>query len=298
MALNTIGKIKTDEQSQTEEKQELQKENNANMVTIDRTKAEQFLIAIEECVGDIEEQKSLVDNLIKSKNEELQGFQSETIEKFNAIIQAMTDLAEKIKATESYENFLQEKVENANLSKSVAMLEQQLQKEKAEITSFIIKTDNFITVKIGEIQTIVNDLKTVDEMVEHSIQKFKDELQTEAKKYFADADKIMNETSDSFVNGAQTQYNSLKAECNAMIKCTCNSSNSNAMIKSYTEKCQQHLETLKKQSVDFLKQCEAENKKLIEKVPAVANKKFSIKDAIIVVLAVAAIASTFIQMLL
>lgn len=285
MALNTIGKIKTDEQSQTEEKQELQKENNANMVTIDRTKAEQFLIAIEECVGDIEEQKSLVDNLIKSKNEELQGFQSETIEKFNAIIQAMTDLAEKIKATESYENFLQEKVENANLSKSVAMLEQQLQKEKAEITSFIIKTDNFITVKIGEIQTIVNDLKTVDEMVEHSIQKFKDELQTEAKKYFADADKIMNETSDSFVNGAQTQYNSLKAECNAM-------------IKSYTEKCQQHLETLKKQSVDFLKQCEAENKKLIEKVPAVANKKFSIKDAIIVTLAIAAIASTFIQMIL
>lgn len=285
MALNTIGKIKTDEQSQTEEKQELQKENNANMVTIDRTKAEQFLIAIEECVGDIEEQKSLVDNLIKSKNEELQGFQSETIEKFNAIIQAMTDLAEKIKATESYENFLQEKVENANLSKSVAMLEQQLQKEKAEITSFIIKTDNFITVKIGEIQTIVNDLKTVDEMVEHSIQKFKDELQTEAKKYFADADKIMNETSDSFVNGAQTQYNSLKAECNAM-------------IKSYTEKCQQHLETLKKQSVDFLKQCEAENKKLIEKVPAVANKKFSIKDAIIVTLTIAAIASTFIQMIL
>lgn len=285
MALNTIGKTKTDEQSPTEEKQELQKENNANMITIDRTKAEQFLIAIEECVGDIEEQKSLVDNLIKSKNEELQGFQSETIEKFNAIIQAMTDLAEKIKATESYENFLQEKVENANLSKSVAMLEQQLQKEKAEITSFIIKTDNFITVKIGEIQTIVNDLKTVDEMVEHSIQKFKDELQTEAKKYFADADKIMNETSDSFVNGAQTQYNSLKAECNAM-------------IKSYTEKCQQHLETLKKQSVDFLKQCEAENKKLIEKVPAVANKKFSIKDAIIVTLAIAAIASTFIQMLL
>ena len=197
----------------------------------------------------------------------------------------MTDLAEKIKATESYENFLQEKVENANLSKSVAMLEQQLQKEKAEITSFIIKTDNFITVKIGEIQTIVNDLKTVDEMVEHSIQKFKDELQTEAKKYFADADKIMNETSDSFVNGAQTQYNSLKAECNAM-------------LKSYTEKWQQHLETLKKQSVDFLKQCEAENKKLIEKVPAVANKKFSIKDAIIVTLAIAAIASTFVQMLL
>ena len=64
------------------------KENPMNMVTIERTKAENFLIVLEECIGDIEEQKNLIDKLIQSKNEELEGFQSQTISKFNALIEA------------------------------------------------------------------------------------------------------------------------------------------------------------------------------------------------------------------
>ena len=67
------------------------------------------------------------------------------------------------------------------------------------------------------------------------------------------------------------------------------------MLKSYTEKCQQHLDTVKKQSIDFLKQCEVENKKLIEKVPAVANSKLSKKDVIIYVLAGVSVASLLVQ---
>ena len=67
------------------------------------------------------------------------------------------------------------------------------------------------------------------------------------------------------------------------------------MLKSYTEKCQQHLDILKKQSIDFLKQCKVENKKLIEKVPVVANSKLSKKDAIIYVLAGVSIASLLVQ---
>ncbi len=282
MALVTNGNNKSETKTEREEKQEQQKENPANMVTIDRTKAEQFLLILEESIGDIEEQKALVDSLIRSKNEELQSFQTETIEKFNSLIQATKELSEKIKATESYENYLAEKLENANLSKSVTMLEQQLQKEKAEISSFIIKTDNFITLKINEILDTVSDLKTINEMVENQIQKFKEELQAESKKSIANADNQLEEASKSLVNGANVQYESLKAECNAM-------------IKSYTEKCQQHLETVKKQSIDFLKQCEVENKKLIEKVPAVADRKISKKDVIIYILAVVAITSSIVQ---
>lgn len=282
MALVTNGKNKSETTTEIEEKQQFQKENPVNMVTIDRAKAEQFLLILEESIGDIEEQKALVDSLINSKNEELQSFQTETIEKFNSLIQATKELSEKIKATESYENYLAEKLENANLSKSVTMLEQQLQKEKAEISSFIIKTDNFITSKINEILGTVSDLKTINEMVENQIQKFKEELQAESKKSIANADNQLEEASKSLVNGANVQYESLKAECNAM-------------IKSYTEKCQQHLETVKKQSIDFLKQCEIENKKLIEKVPAVADRKISKKDVIIYILAVVAITSSIVQ---
>ncbi len=69
-------------------------------------------------------------------------------------------------------------------------------------------------------------------------------------------------------------------------------------LEGDTTKCQQHLETVKKQSIDFLKQCESENKKLVEKVPAVANSKYSKKGIIIYCLAGVRIISLFIQLLL
>lgn len=258
------------------------KENSMNMVTIERTKAENFLIVLEECIGDIEEQKNLIDKLIQSKNEELEGFQSQTISKFNALIEATSGLSEKIAATESYENYLAEQVRNANLSKEVAMLEQQLQKEKAEISKFIISTDNFITTRISDIESTVNELKSVNNIIEENIQKFKEELKNESSKAIAQAENQLTENSDALVKGASNQFKILREDCNTM-------------LKSYTEKCQQHLDTVKKQSIDFLKQCEVENKKLIEKVPAVANSKFSKKDVIIYVLAGVSIASLLVQ---
>jgi len=253
-----------------------------NMVTIERTKAENFLIVLEECIGDIEEQKNLIDKLIQSKNEELEGFQSQTISKFNALIEATSDLSEKIAATESYENYLAEQVRNANLSKEVAMLEQQLQKEKAEISKFIISTDNFITTRISDIESTVNELKSVNNIIEENIQKFKEELKNESSKAITQAENQLTENSDALVKGASNQFKILREDCNTM-------------LKSYTEKCQQHLDTVKKQSIDFLKQCEVENKKLIEKVPAVANSKLSKKDVIIYVLAGVSIASLLVQ---
>lgn len=284
--LNTIGKPKTE--TITEEKKEeivtaQQKDNSASsMVTIDRKKAEDFLLILEECVGDVQEQKTLVDNLINNKNRELQSFQTETIDKFNSLISATQELSEKIKATDSYENYLSEKIENANLSKSVAMLEQQLQKEKAEFSSFLIKTENFLTLKLNEINETVTDLHTINEMVENKIEKFKQELEAEAKKQLSSINKTVDESSESLLNGANNQYEALKIECNSM-------------LKAYTEKCQQHLETVQKQSVSFLKQCGEENKKLIEKVPAVADKKISKKDVVIYVLAVVTIASDIVH---
>ena len=261
---------------------ETAKENSMNMVTIERTKAENFLIVLEECIGDIEEQKNLIDKLIQSKNEELEGFQSQTISKFNALIEATSGLSEKIAATESYENYLAEQVRNANLSKEVAMLEQQLQKEKAEISKFIISTDNFITTRISDIESTVNELKSVNNIIEENIQKFKEELKNESSKAIAQAENQLTENSDALVKGASNQFKILREDCNTM-------------LKSYTEKCQQHLDTVKKQSIDFLKQCEVENKKLIEKVPAVANSKFSKKDVIIYVLAGVSITSLLVQ---
>lgn len=258
--------------------------NNSNMVTIDRIKAENFLLILENCIGDIEEQRNLVDELVADKNAEMQKFQSETIIKFNELIDATSDLKERIKASESYENYLQEKAENGKLLQEVAMLEQQLQKEKAEISSFIIRTDNFITLKIGEIQSKVNELRTENETFEKQVMNFKDDLKNEMIKYTSDVDRQLEEVSASFENGYKNQSECLKADCSRM-------------LKAYTEKCLQNLETVQKQSVDFLKQCSAENRKLIEKVPSVADKKLSIKDILICSVSAVAVLSVFFQFL-
>lgn len=255
---------------------------SSNMVTIERATAEKFMLAIEECVGDIQEQRELVDRLIESKGAELEHFQSDTIKKFNALIDATNDLKEKISATESYENYLEEQVKNANLSKEIAMLEQQLQKEKAEVSLFIRDITNTVTMKLGEMESVVSELKTADNIIEEKITQFKEDIAAETSRYEKNAEARLDDVGNHIQTVAESQITGFRADCDTM-------------LKSYTEKCREHLETVKKQSIDFLRQCETENKKLIEKVPAVAASKYSAKDIIIYALAVMSVASLVVQ---
>lgn len=289
MALETIIHNEKQISNQNEDAQkipELEKSENGNgakMITVDKSAAEKFMLAIEQCVGDIAEQKQLVDKLIESKNKELESFKSDTIVKFNAMIDATQGLKEKISAAESYENYLEEQVKNANLSKEVAMLEQQLQKEKTEISLFIRDVTNTVNLKLSEIEAAVQNLKSADETIEQNLAKFKDEMAKETENYEKSAESKLDETGSHLQKISKSLFEGLKAD-------------SDNLLKSYTSKCQEHLETVKKQSIDFLKQCEAENKKLIEKVPAVASKKISKKDIIIYALAFTSIASLAVQM--
>ncbi|MCR5252578.1 MAG: hypothetical protein K6C98_02560 [Treponema sp.] len=273
-AVDSIVEVK----EQTEEKVQEQHKDVPNMITIDRTKAEDFLLILEECIGDVQEQKNLVDKLIDNKKFEFKTFQDETIKKFNNLISTTQSLSEKLNATESYEVYLEEKVKNASLNSEIALLEQQLQKEKAEFSAFLIKTETFLTQNINQIMENVRKLKTVDEMIDQKIKIFTDKLESEAIKFNNDVEQQMNEVSDSLIKGSNNQKEILVSECNSM-------------LKAYTEKCQQHLETVQKQAIDFLKQCKSENTKLIEKVPAVANNKISKKDLVIFVLSIMSIVS-------
>ncbi|MBQ9622556.1 MAG: hypothetical protein IJR39_04365 [Treponema sp.] len=293
MALETINTQKTAENPEEENhlphplaQSTPQRSGNTastNMVTVDKTLVEKFMLAIEECVGDIEEQRELVDKLIESKNRELDVFQTETIKKFNALIESTQSLSEKIRSTESYENYLEEQVKNANLTKEVVMLEQQLQKEKAEVSLFIRDITNTVTVKLGDMETIVSELKTADNIMEEKITQFKEDMTAETSRYEKSAESKLDEVGSHIQSTAESQIAGMRAECESM-------------LKGYTEKCREHLETVKKQSIDFLKQCENENKKLIEKVPAVANSKFSKKDIAIYLMAGVSIASLLVQM--
>lgn len=266
-----------DKNPKTEEKPD------ARMITIPQAEAEKFLIGLAETLDDVQDLKEVANSLITSKNSELEHFRDDTITKFNALIESTTDLKEKLDTAESYENYLEERVKNANLSAEVAALEKQLQKEKMEVSIFIQSMTRSMDTCTAEIHAKITELKSADEIIKDSIKEFKDETEKASTSYMNEAEKKIAEVSTTLLTNSKNEYEILKAQ-------------SADMIKTYTEKCQAHLDTIKKQSIDFLKQCAAENKKLIESVPSVKNKKFSVKDMIIYGMSVAAIASMIVQM--
>lgn len=254
----------------------------AKMVTIPQAESEKFLIALAETLDDVQDLKEIANSLITSKNSELEHFRDDTITKFNALIESTTDLKKKLDTAESYENYLEERVKNANLSAEVAALEIQLQKEKAEVSVFIQMMTKSIDTCTSEIHAKITELKSADEIIKNSIKEFKDETEKASTSYMNEAEKKIAEVSTTLLANSKNEYEILKTQ-------------SSDMIKAYTEKCQAHLETIKKQSIDFLKQCAAENKKLIESVPGVKSKKLSVKDMIIYGMSVASIASMVVQ---
>lgn len=255
----------------------------AKMVTIPQAESEKFLIALAETLDDVQDLKEIANSLITSKNSELEHFRDDTITKFNALIESTEVLKEKLDTAESYENYLEERVKNANLSAEVAALEKQLQKEKMEVSIFIQTMTRTMDTCTAEIHAKITELKSADEIIKDSIKEFKDETEKATTSYLNEAEKKIAEVSTTLLANSKNEYEILKAQ-------------SSDMIKAYTEKCQAHLETIKKQSIDFLKQCAAENKKLIESVPGVKSKKLSVKDMIIYGMSVVAIASMVVQM--
>lgn len=269
-------------ENQLDKNTKAEEKPDARMITIPQAEAEKYLIALAETLDDVQDLKEVANSLITSKNSELEHFRDDTITKFNALIESTTELKEKLDTAESYENYLEERVKNANLSAEVAALEKQLQKEKMEVSIFIQTMTRSMDTCTAEIHAKITELKSADEIIKDSIKEFKDETEKASTSYLNEAEKKIAEVSTTLLANSKNEYEILKAQ-------------SSDMIKAYTEKCQAHLETIKKQSIDFLKQCAAENKKLIESVPGVKSKKLSVKDMIIYGMSVAAIASMVVQ---
>lgn len=250
-----------------------EKTSGTQMVTIPQVNAENFLIGLAQTLSDVQDLKEIVNMLIDNKNTELDRFRDDTITKFNALIDSTTDLKEKIDIAGTYEKYLEERIKNGNLSSEIALLETQLQKEKAEISLFIREITNKIDTCVTSIQSKIDELKSADDIIKDSIEEFKKETGKVLFSYTENADQKLAEISNQLLTNSKNEYEILKGQASGM-------------INAYTEKCQTHLETIKKQSIDFLKQCEIENKKLIESVPSVKDKKFNTKDFIVYGLAV------------
>lgn len=256
--------------------------NTETFVTINQTEANKFLAGLSESLSEIDSFKEYVSNTLILKLKEIESFENSTIKMFNSLVDNTKELSDKIQIAGNYEEYLKKQLENAELTKQISILELHLNKERSEINLVLNKISEDVENSISIMQSKISELKVANDVIEQSIQHYSQETESSFKSYKEKAEQTLEKIASNAMDSSQEHQEALRIKCDTF-------------LDEYTKKCRQHLETVKKQSIDFLKQCEEENKKLIKKVPEISNKKISIKDIIIYVIAAITIIGLFVK---
>ena len=274
------------------------------MITLEQVKAENFLIALKEIVGDVDVLKETTSQqieILRENGDEQQRrinsllggidfFQNDVLKKLSSVVKSLEVLEKSLGERADYDKYLEEHMENkilsqqyASLSSEVTLLEKQLQKEKVETYAFMEDVRNALKDHFSDIGETIKNLKAADEIIKESIDKFCKTSQNEKDKLAEAAEEVIDELGEKWQSLTDGQIQGVK-------------SSYDASFRRYAEKCQETLEIVKKQSIDFLKQCDAENKKLIEKIPVMKDSKYSKKDITVYALAFMSLISLTLQL--
>ena len=96
-------------------------------------------------------------------------------------------------------------------------------------------------------------------MIRGSISELKNEMENLITTYNDNCEKQTDETCEHILSSANNQFDFLSAK-------------TTELLKNYTARCQNHLETLKTNSIAFLKECDRQNKELIKNIPEIKTK--------------------------
>lgn len=257
------------------EKQQTNNKNTGNItekiVTVSQVTAENFIAALQDSINEIEEFKDYVSQKLFNKFSELEKFENTTINLFNSLLDSTKELASKIDTKESYSDYLEEQIKNRDLSKQLILMEQCLNKEKAEISIFIKNISKTIETTVMTINDKVSELKNVNGIIEENVKKIEEKFSsnyesitkktTEKLEEFENKhDESINELSKKLLDAATNNENTFKARCEDL-------------ITTYTEKCQSHLNKVQDASISFLTQCKTQNENLVKKIPAIEKKQ-------------------------
>jgi hypothetical protein len=223
---------------------------------------EKLMINISGYLSELSELKPVFEESISLKNDSNKNL----LQEFRTLIGTMTDhfdeLKENLECEVKYSRELALKGELYEKKHEISILESKLIETESRIDVFINDVKKFMTEKINNMDETVKNLKSEDEKIEESISRF-------------------NEKASS---AAISEYSILKSQ-------------SENLLKSFTKKCQEDLEILKKKSIDFLKECEAQNKEIIGRIPKVNTNKYSLKDILLFIVSGLGIVSFIMNLL-
>ena len=211
---------------------------------------EELLINISGYLTEVLELKPLIEEAVSSKDKANNELLNSTKQRFEIMIKAFESLTESLASEVNYSRELKVQAEALEAKKNVSLLESQLLETQKDIKIFTSEVNDFIKEKIGIFEDKISELHSVSEAIDEQIFRFNHEANL----------------------AATEEYRALKSQCEGI-------------LKSFTKKCQEDLELMKTKSISFLKECEAENKEIISRIPKVNTNKYSLKDILLISLA-------------
>ncbi len=278
-------------------KQRQTEDSKSTMITIQESKAESFLQTMEQCLTDLADYKELIEKNVNTELNKLTNFRSETLQSINELSTQTKELNSKIGNVKNYEDYIRSELEQDTLKKDKTSLQLHLIEQEKKITDFIenmtTSTSNAIAKLSGEVTNVnlavntvvskldtkITELKSVETIITESLKSFEQQvtnkidtlnpLQKESLKQLTESvENLTTETSQTFIDGSAQQFSDLKTKAQKM-------------IDDYTKQCQKNLDTIKEESIDFLKSCQKHNTEILKKIPYKDSGKYKIKDWIL-----------------
>lgn len=214
------------------QKQELLPYEKENYSTIEKA-----VIELSEELANLSELRDSIEHSFDNKISADDKFQSEITSYFNLITKKFEEFNEKLTHEIDYNRELELKIQNNEYKGQIYLLERELNEERATITKTIDEINKVVKENLLAVSDKCRELKSANNIIEESISKFRGDA----------------------IATSENEFKALKIQCERM-------------LQVFTENAQKTLETVKKTSIDFITQCEKENKVLIGKVPIVKGK--------------------------
>ena len=214
------------------QKQELLPYEKENYSTIEKA-----VIELSEELANLSELRDSIEHSFENKISADDKFQSEITSYFNLITKRFEEFNEKLTHEIDYNRELELKIQNNEYKGQIYLLERELNEERAAITKTLDEINKVVKENLLTLSDKCRELKSADNLIEESINKFRGDA----------------------ISASENEFKALKMQCEKM-------------LKTFTENAEKTLETVKKTSIDFITQCEKENKSLIGKVPVVKGK--------------------------
>lgn len=221
---------------------------------------EKSIIDLSEQISNLNELKDAIEHSFKTYSTKDELFQTEVINYFNSMRDSFDNLNFKLNNEIDYTRDLETKLQNNEYKGQIYLLDKELLDERAKITLFMDDINKTIKSTLQIVNEKCLELKSAEQQINDAILKFR---------------------TDSF-SASENEYKALKQK-------------TETFLEKFINNAQKNLETMKKYSIEFINQCQKENKKLIESIPEVKGK-MSMESWIVIIMGCIGIASFFIKL--